>query len=165
MPTWVLFFVPALAVVARGWMMLKFTMLTMQPMSTAELDRAGSRAIILPMAGFSFSALLALVVLETTRVASLRTPVQLLLASFLAFYSSLNLQSYKIRRWEDQLASGLKETGSGWLLLSVVAVVNSSPAGTGYKWGIGLVALGVWVVDLAVRLVLDYRYLRDLEAV
>jgi hypothetical protein len=94
-------------------MMLKFSLLTDQAMTAAELDRQTARSIILPMAGFSFSALLALVVLDANRMQGLRTPILLLLLSFLAFYSSLNLQSYKIRRWEDQIATGLKETASG----------------------------------------------------
>jgi hypothetical protein len=145
--------------------MAKFILLPMEPLSHAELDRAGARAIILPLAGFSFSALLALVVLDANRIEGLRSPIYLLLASFLAFYSSLNLQSYKVRRWEDQLATGLKEAGAGWLLLSVVAVVQASPAAGSYKTLVAAPAIVVWVADLAIRLTLDYRHLRDHEAV
>ncbi len=126
MNPYLLFGVPLVAPVARMAMMLLFALTPNEILGDAEQDRGGNRAIILPLAGFSFSALLALVVLDSARVQGLRLPIGLLLASFLAFYTSLNLQSYKVRRWQDQLATGLKESGSGWLLMSVVAVVNTA---------------------------------------
>jgi hypothetical protein len=164
-PTWLLFGLPTAAVVVRMGMMAMFVLLPSEVLKPAELDRAGNRAIILPLAGFSFSALLALVVLDATRVSGLRVPILLLLASFLAFYSSLNLQSYKIRRWEDQLGTALKEAGSGWLLFSVVAVVQSSPAGVGFTRVVALPAIAVWVIDFGVRILIDYHYLRDYQEV
>jgi hypothetical protein len=163
MDFWLLFTIPLVAPAARLGMMIKFALLPSTPLSASELDRATNRAVILALAGFSFSALLALAVLDAKRVAGLQDAIKLLLSSFLAFYSSLNLQSYKARRWEDQLATGLKEAASGWLLFSVVAVVSSSPSSENFKFIVAGSTLLVWLIDLGIRLRLDYFYLRETE--
>src|SRR5688572_18295865 len=122
-PVWALLLVPVAAIVLRLILLIKFCLTTDRAPTEDELDRKGNREIILPLAGFSFTALLALVVLDANRVAGLRWPILFLLLSFLGFYASLNLQAYKARRWHDQVATGLKEAAAGWLILSVVAIV------------------------------------------
>jgi hypothetical protein len=164
-PSWVLFVAPALAIVLRTFLLVKFCLTSSAVPSEAELDRRGNRELILPLAGFSFTALLALVALDANRVSGLRGPILLLLLSFLGFYTSLNLQAYKVHRWQDQIATGLKEAASGWLILSVVAVVGTSPAVPAFRLGVSLLALAVWVLDFAIRYRIDYGYYRDTEAV
>jgi hypothetical protein len=158
-----LILIPCSAIISRLLIVARFKSMRNLVPTEAELDREGNRATILPLAGFSFTALLALVVLDASKVIGLRVSVLLLLLSFLGYYLSFNLQSYKARRWQDQLATALKEAASGWLLLSVVGVIQQAPASTLFKLSISLIALSVWLVDLAIRVVIDFRVYRDLS--
>jgi hypothetical protein len=162
---WLLFGLPFIAPLARLGLMVNFALTPSEVLEPAEQDRAGNRAIIIPMIGFAFSALLALVVLDANRVRGLRLPVGMLMSSFLALYTALNLQSYKVLRWQDQLGTGLKEAGAGWLLLSVVAVVRAAAPDSTYFLLIACSAIVVWGADLVIRLSIDFSYLRDHERI
>ena len=163
MPDWVLFAVPVLAIAARGVLVLFNHRVATQVLPPAERDSDGHRAIILPLAGFSFTALLALVVLDAKRILELRIPILLLLLSFLGFYFTLNLQSYKAIRWHDQMGTALKEAASGWLLLSVVSIVNQSSSPVCFQLAVSLLSLAVWLFDFGVRYKIDFGYYHALE--
>ena len=58
-PVWALLLVPVAAIVLRLILLIKFCLTTDRVPTEDELDRKGNREIILPLAGFSFTALLA----------------------------------------------------------------------------------------------------------
>lgn len=163
MPPWMLWLVPALPIPLRLAVMILFALTPGRKLTPSELDRAGARAIILPMAGFSFSALLALVVLDASRTLKLQEPILLLLLSFLGYYSSLSLQSYKLWLWQDQLGTALREAASGWLLFSVVAIVNMARSSGSFAPLVTSLAVGVWSIDVLIRISIDFQILKTME--
>jgi hypothetical protein len=125
-----------------------------------ELARDTARGIIVALAGFNFTALMALAVIDAAKYG---IAIYYLLASFVAFYISLNAQSYKNRRWEDQLSAGLKDAASGWLLFSVVAIMNvTSPNSHGARYIVAASMAFAWGLDVWIRLALTLTYYRDL---
>jgi hypothetical protein len=89
-----------------------------------EQDREQHRSLILGMAGFSFTGLVALVVLDSTVQQNLELPIYCLFLSFLGYLSAMNLQSYKFFRWIDHVSDGLRDTAGFSLVLAVVQVVS-----------------------------------------
>lgn len=127
-------------------------------------ERDLQRATILALAGFSFTAVAGLAVLD----ASIRTSLQLatwyVLISFVAYVSALNLQSYKFSRWQNQLASGLIETGSLSLTLTLASLMFTATFSKEFQWTASAIALGAWLLDHVIRLRIDHRYLFELDA-
>ena len=89
-----------------------------------EQDREAHRSHILALAGFSFSGLLALVVLEAALLQGLHVAIYCLLLSFLFYMFALNLQGYKARRWQDQVATATMDVASLALILSVLSILH-----------------------------------------
>ncbi|MBW2620863.1 MAG: hypothetical protein JRC56_05985 [Deltaproteobacteria bacterium] len=86
--------------------------------SEEEQDRESHRSHILTLAGFSFTGLLAIAVLDATLVQDFRFAVYYLLVSFLCYLSALNFQGYKSKRWHDQLATALMDVASLSLMIN-----------------------------------------------
>lgn len=127
----------------------------------AAQDRDVQRGFVLSLAGFSFTAVAAMVVLDTTTQLKLQMPIWYVLVSFLAFMATLNLHAYKSSRWQNQLAEALHETGTLALILALVKLIFNASFDQGFQWCAALLALGVWSTDYLVRLWLDHRFLHE----
>lgn len=123
-------------------------------------EREQNRSLILALAGFSFTGLLALVVLDSTLAQKFRLSIFYLLTSFLSYMWALNLQGYKARRWHGSLAIGLVEVGSLSLLLSVMVLLWSPNFERPFAVGLSMFASIVWGLDFILRLIFEYRYLK-----
>src|SRR5712692_1945735 len=123
-----------------------------------EQDREGNRALILAFAGFSFTGVTALIVLEPALKQTVRGAVFFLLVSFLAYLWALNLQGYKAFRWHGEAAAALADTGSMCLVLALVSLLISSAFPGAFIVLTSLLALAVWLVDHVTRLRIDYQY-------
>ena len=131
-----------------------------QRLTEDEQDRETHRTIILALAGFSFTGLLALVVLESALQQELSIAISCLLFSFLSFMVSLNLQSYKFHYWQDQLGTAFIDAGTLALILSVLSILVTSQQDPKFATTLSVLALTAWVVDHSIRLSLEVRILR-----
>src|SRR5690606_7471376 len=119
--------------------------------------REAHRNVIIPMAGFSFTALLALAVTDANFGIDLRIPIALLVISFTGFYAAMNIQSYKHTALHEQIGSMAYDLGTLSLFVAVTFVIVSN-TGLGPSKYLALGALLVWFVDHAIRLVSEWGY-------
>jgi hypothetical protein len=155
-----LLFVPLLA---RGLQTLWYSGVMSEDLDEADLDRETHRTVLLALAGFSFSALLALVALDRSIVEKNTPAVVALMASFLAHLFALNLQGYKARRWHEQASDALMETASLGLVLAIPAFILRSSAGAEFKWLSLFSCLAVWGTDFGIRWYIAGRTFSGLE--
>ena len=157
------YFLPAVPLVTRlllGWRWRK-SMSEQLPEDAQERDL--QRTFIFSLAGFSFTAVAGLAVLDATTKVTLQLPTWYVLLSFVVFICALNVQSYKSSRWQNQLATVLLEVGTLSLMLSLVALLFTASFSHSFQWVATAIALGSWLADHLIRLVIDYKYLAALN--
>lgn len=132
-------------------------------LSEGEQDRDQQRSVILALAGFSFSGVLALVLLDAAANQPFQLGVYFLLLSFLGYLWSFNLQGYKSRRWQGELALALLELGALSLILALISIIWASSFGQRFKIAMSALGIGIWCLDHLLRLNIEIRYLRDLR--
>jgi len=126
----------------------------------AEKDRETHRGVIIPMAGFSFTALIALAVTDANFDIDLSVPIALLVISFTGFYAAMNIQSYKHTIRADQIGTTAYELATLCLFVAVANVIVSNHSLGPSKY-LAVAALLIWFVDHGIRLVSDWRYLSE----
>jgi hypothetical protein len=142
------YFLPFVPFATRGLIFLIFRNYIAERIELSVEYRAAERSFILALAGFSFSALLALAVVDASLPElPLRLEVYYLLISFLCYFSVVNLQKYKDKGWHEQLELTLMDTASLSLLLSVSAIIFAANPDTAYGYIVVILALGVWLID------------------
>ena len=97
--------------------------------------------------------------LDAATRTALQLPTWYVLLSFVTFVGALNLQSYKAKRWHNQLATALLEAGTFSLMLALVALVFTASFSSAFQYTATVVTVGPWLVDHVIRLLLDHRYL------
>lgn len=162
-PHWVIYFIPLLPIVTRAALIICFRNMMGNILSEDEQDREAHRAPILAFAGFAFTGVVALAVLEPTIKQSVHRAVFFLLVSFLAYMWAFNAQGYKGRRWEGEMASALGDVGSLCIILALVDLLATSNLGLRFVVGSSILAFAVWGLDHGIRLALDASYLGDLN--
>lgn len=143
---------PIFPILTRGMLFLRYPKQMKELLGEEELDREAHRTFMLAMAGFSFSGLLAMVVLDTALRRDFHFAVYYLLLSFLCYLCAINLQSYKAKRWQDQAAAALKDAATLCLILSVLSILNSGGFETGFALVMSALAILVWFIDHFLRL-------------
>jgi hypothetical protein len=121
-----------------------------------EIDRETHRTLILGLAGFSFTALAAFAAIDVVTEKPFHVPIYFLFTSFLFYMVALNLQGYKLRRWQDLLGDCLIDSAALCLIMSVVAIVWRSNASRTFQFAVLLMSGMAWIVDHAVRV--HYQY-------
>lgn len=163
--TYTLIYVAApIALVTRALLVIRFRGQMGEILTEEEQDREGNRALILAFAGFSFTGVTALIVLEPAIQQTITGAVFFLLVSFLAYLWALNLQGYKAYRWQSEAAGALVETGSLCLVLALVSLFVYSRFPRTFVILTSLLTLGVWLIDHVTRLRIDYQYLEARES-
>jgi hypothetical protein len=150
---------PLLPLFTRGLLMLRFWKQMTTILPEEALEREQSRSLILSLAGFSFTGLLALVILDSALREKFYLSIFYLLASFLAYMWAFNLQGYKANRWQSSAAIGLIESGTLSLLLSVMGILWLPAFDRGFSISLSLLAAFVWGLDHILRLSFEWRYL------
>lgn len=156
-----LYIIPFFPFVTRSIVIFIFRRQMRNKLSEAESDRESHRSVILALAGFSFTGVLGLAVVNATLKHDLRLSIYYLLVSFLSYLFVLNLQGYKYNRWHDQVGNAVMESASLALLLSIVAIVFSLSTSIIYQVGLTIMTVAVWLVDHSIRLYLSIKYLRE----
>ena len=157
--------VPLIPLAGRALLCTRWSWLMGDDLPEAAQDRDVQRGFVLSLAGFSFTAVAALIVLDTTVRVQLQLPIWYVLVSFLAFIATLNLHAYKSSRWQNQLAEALHEAGTLSLVLAIVALLFTTSFEAVFQWGATALALGVWASDYLVRLWIDHRFLMEMDRV
>jgi hypothetical protein len=145
---------PALPLVTRGLLVLSFRELATEPLGEDELDRESGHGLALALAGISFAAVVAVLLMP----APPEVPLYFLTLSFLAFLAAMGGERYKSTRWQDQTVAALRDVGVLALLMGLFflspALVNSAALGN-------LIALAVvgWLVAHGRHLLRVWMYL------
>ncbi len=158
------YFAPLVPLITRSILCMRWRRLMSTDIPEAAQERDVHRGFILSLAGFSFTAVAGLAVLDSPTRVSLQLPTWYVLASFVSLLSSLNLQSYKVTRWQNQMATALLEVGTLSLMLAVVALLFTASFGRVFQLSAGTITLSLWFIDHLVRLSLDSRYLSELHS-
>ena len=124
-------------------------------------ERDVNRSFILSLAGFSFTAVAGFSVLQAADRIALQLPTWYVLLSFVAYISTLNVQSYKSTRLHNQFATALVELATFSLMISLVALLFAASFDPVFQWAALIVTLAAWALDHGFRLYLDYDYLKD----
>ena len=143
---------PIFPILTRGMLFLRYPKQMKEVLREQEIDREAHRTFMLALAGFSFSGLLAIVVLDAALRQDFHFAVYYLLLSFLCYLSAINLQSYKAKRWQDQADAALREAATLCLILSVLSILNSREFAAGFALVMTTLAILVWLIDHFLRL-------------
>lgn len=150
---------PIIPLFSRAVLCLRHHSQMAEILNEDEHDRETHRSHILALAGFSFTGLLALAILDATLRQDFHFAVFYLLVSFLCYFFALNLQGYKSKRWHDQFATALMDSASLSLILSIVSILHVQAFNFNFSLGLTLLAFFVWVADHATRLTIQWNYL------
>lgn len=127
-----------------------------------QLDRETHRQYILTLAGFSFTALIAIAVLDRALRQNFALPTLYLLLSFMLFLLAANVQGYKARRWQDDFASAATEAATLGMILSIIAILFTGDLVAQGGRIIAILGVGIWLLDHIIRLRIEYSYLKEL---
>ena len=143
--------------------MLRFQERAKEVLPIEERDRETHRTYIMGLAGFSFTGLLGLVLVDATLRKGLRLSIYYLLLSFLGYLFALNMQSYKVKRWQDQLATASTDLASLCLVLSIVGILTTQDFGSSFALSLSILAVFVWVGDHVIRIRIVWKFFREKE--
>lgn len=148
---------PFIPLITRLLLCLKFKKFMREILSEEEKARGEHRSLILSMAGFSFSGVLALVVIDNAIRLDFHFAIYYLMLSFIFYFIALNLQGYKNFRWQDQAGTALMDVASLSLILAIISIMMKSY--NKLYMGLAIFAFSVWLIDHGIRLRLIYKYL------
>ena len=158
----ILYLSPFIPLVVRIGLIVQFHPIMHTMLSKEERDEGGHFSYIFPLAGFIFTGLLALIVLEITKNIGLTFPIYFLFIGFVAYLSAINLQGYKFRIWQDQIATGMIEIGSLSLILSILNVILLTNFHLIFILALSTIAVSAWLIDFIIRYRLSINYLSKL---
>ena len=128
------------------------------PIGNDQESRDSSRTIIIALAGFSFTGVVGIAVLESaTRRQELQIPVGFFLVSFLLCLFALQLENYKFFIGRELLSTYLTESAILMLLIAIVAIVWAGRYGILFKTAVALISYGGWLTDHF----LSWRYMEN----
>ena len=146
---------PAITRATQAW---RYRALLGLPLGEGLEARDSSRAVIIALAGFSFTGVAGLAVLEsTTEGQKLQMSVAFFLISFLFCIFALQLENYKFFLGRELLSSYLTESAILMLLIAIVAIVVSGSYGTCFKAFVALLSFAGWLADHF----LEWRYMNN----
>ena len=158
----VLYALPALPLLVRFAICLRYRQFMGEQLSDEALDRADHRTIVGALGGFSFAGLFALVALPGME--ERRLAIWFVLVSSLCLLATLNLQSYKALRWHDMVGDALLDTANLSLVAAVAVFIARSELSLAFKVASATLAFAVWISDFVIRVRLTAQFLEAKEA-
>jgi hypothetical protein len=146
-----LYALPLLAALPRCWVTWRYRRFMEETISDHERAANEHRTLILALAGFSFSAAVALPAYGLTAEKDVLLPTFYVVVSFLCYLGALNAQSHKLVRWHDQVGSGLADIAIFALFMAVFVMLVSLDPPIAYLVAVITLAILVWGIDLALR--------------
>jgi ABC-type spermidine/putrescine transport system permease subunit I len=125
--------------------------------------RNEQRATVLSLAGFSFTVVSAIVLLDNNSEHKMKLAVWFVLVSFVVFLAAANLQSYKSVFIDTMIYSALVEIGTLSLSLALAALICRTSYDDNFKTLVISFMLSVWVIDHVIRLRIEESILSSLE--
>jgi len=153
------FLIPA---IARVILVLKYQKASAEQIGESERNTSEHRGMFLTLAGFSFSALFALVLAATSSSANTQligTSILLMLLSFLMFYGAFTVEGFKYYRWQVDLVDVMSDIGRLALLLSVLAAIYGAPIESYIKVTCLLFFLFFWLISFFLHFKARHSYL------
>ena len=144
--------VPALPLLTHAIMALKYWGRMKEVISEEVMQRDTHRSMITALAGFSFTALLGLVVMQGVSALGLEPAILCLLWSFLSYLVALNLQGYKFNRLRDLVSDAMMESASLALLWAVSMILWVIDVSWVCKVLVPLASGITWLVNHYIRL-------------
>lgn len=144
-----------------GLLILQFRKIMLDVMPSAQLQRTDHRSFISVLIGFSFSALLAIIVFQSTSSLDLHIIIYYLYISFIFYYLALNIQSYKAVRWHDKISDTFVGAATLSLFLSVASCLNAVKP---FRWIYSFLILGgflAWAFNYCRRLNIEWKFLTE----
>ncbi|HQR52450.1 MAG TPA: hypothetical protein PLZ79_04210 [Burkholderiales bacterium] len=137
-----LYLIPAFPVLTTAMIALRFSRLMKKALTPERWNPARSRTVSLSMAGFSFTGVVGIAVLQESIQKTLELPMYYLVLSFLCYLCAANLESYKFFVSRQMISHALTESASLSLTCAVVSVVFLG----GYGQPFTLILLAIAVV-------------------
>lgn len=159
----ILYLLPFIPLISRTVLCLRFRSQMSEILGEEEQDRESHMTLILSLAGFSFTGLVGLIVVDATLRLSYKIAIYYLLVSFLSFLFSLNIQGYKSKRWHDQISTGIMDSGSLSLILAVAYLIYNQPYEPEFSLSLIMLSFVAWLTDHAIRVRLPWQFLREKE--
>lgn len=153
-----LHFVPAFPLLTRGGLVVMYRKGSRRILPEAATERDQARGVALSLAGFSFAAVVALILTSRqTEGLPLGLPMYLAFVSFVAFMGAVGLEGHKSTVRADIMAGGLREAGLLSLLLGlIVLLLSAADFPATYRYGLPVLGLGVWLWDHVLALQRNY---------
>lgn len=158
-----LYLLPLVPVLPRSWLLWRFGQFMAEDLPDTERATAEHRTVILALAGFSFSAAIALAAYGASSSVNVLLPTYYVVVSFFCYLGALNTQAHKYLRWHDQVGSALADVATIALILAVLGMVATLNPPTAYLLILAVLALLVWSVDSYLRFSAWYSYFRGRE--
>ena len=156
-----LILLPGLPLLGRGILMLRYRSRMRQAMTNEERDVVEHRGHLQVQAGFAFSAVLALALVQGPLAFEGALPIYYLGLSFTALWFAARGQSYKYLRWHDQALTAVAEIGSLAFFLGLLAVLHRSAVPSTAVWAITGLTCTAWLADHLIRLWIRRGILRS----
>ncbi len=156
-----LYIVPFIPFITRSlFIILPYRKIICKNLEKEQPQPETHRNFISILSGFTFSALLAIVILQKTSSYNLTMIIYYLFLSFICYYFSFNIQSYKSSILQDQIGDTFINTASLSLILSIIACLLSTKPYHGIYTFLILFSLLIWTIDHIIRLGIECRYLK-----
>lgn len=158
---WVAYVLPVIPVLLRMPLFTVFPGVMGRDISEEERDSESGRVITLTSAGFSFSALFALLVTQPSFAKdsiNIQIAIYYIVISVFAFVSSFSMESYKHKRWQQQLSILFEDIGRISILLTLMALMYVSSLDRGLVYGVGYVFIVGWFIDCTHRIVIWHEF-------
>lgn len=152
--------IPIYPIIVRAFWTWKFRDCLYEKLSEKELDRNNIRNIILVLQGFSFTALTALILIESKSSSTLNYPIYFTTLSFIQYIFAFNVQGYKSKRWQEIVSDTLLESGTFCLLLTIISLLFMSNLAKELIWFLTIISGLVWFSDFLIRLNIQFNYLK-----
>ena len=146
------YLIPVFPLVVRSIFAIKIRKHLKDTLGEEESDRSEIRSYVLALGGFSFTALIALAVLEPNIQQDLQLPIYYVFISFLCYLFALNLQGYKSKRCTDLLSDTLLETASLCLIFTILSLLFVSRLDVIFMYSISILSILIWLLDFIIRI-------------
>ncbi len=161
---WVLvFLMPA---IARIVLVVKYQNASFEQIGEPERNTSEHRGMFLTLAGFSFSALFALVLAATSSSANIQligNSILLMLLSFIMFYGAFTIEGFKYYRWQVDLVDVMSDIGRLALLLSVLTAIYGTSVESYIKLTCLIFFLLFWAASFFLHLKARHSYLSSFQ--
>lgn len=159
-PPTVFYLIPLVPVATRLVLFFAFWETRKEVLRPDQIARESTKSFALPMAGLSFTGVVAIAVLDSVRQSNFRIPVFYMLISFLCYLIAVNMQDYKFFVSREVLSNTLIDVATLGLICTAVLFVFSADYGQAFKIFVLVLAAIGWLTDHILRL--RYTYV-DLE--